>query len=154
MFLFYFVEKVVRGISELDIWQVEYHRAGWQNVFDCFHSFPLIGLGMAIAYRFQSRLGLLFFSSMVLHSLGDLPLHHDDAHRHFFPLSNWQFVSPISYWDSRHYGEIAGQLEALMVVVGCGILFRVYRLQISRLVLGMVGGSYLVYFAYALAIWG
>jgi hypothetical protein len=63
------------------------------------------------------------FASMVLHSLGDLPIHHDDAHRHFFPFSEYCFISPISYWDPRYHGTIVSLVEILMVSGGSVYLF-------------------------------
>ena len=61
---------------------------------------------------------------MTLHAVCDLLLHHDDAHLHFFLLSDWRFRSPVSYWDPNHFGEIVASLEGLVVMVGCIILFR------------------------------
>ena len=57
---------------------------------------------------------------MLLHSAFDLPLHHDDAHRHFFPLSDVRFASPLSYWDPAHYGNPMALLE-LGLVCGASI---------------------------------
>ncbi|MFT5443587.1 MAG: hypothetical protein ACI8W3_002637, partial [Myxococcota bacterium] len=33
-----------------------------------------------------------------MHVALDLSLHNADAHRHFLPLSHWQFEGPVSYW--------------------------------------------------------
>ena len=54
--------------------------------------------------------------SMVGHSLLDLPVHNDDAHRHFFPFSNYRFISPFSYWDPNHYGRIVAFVEMALVL--------------------------------------
>ena len=63
--------------------------------FDCFNSLPFIGMGFLVALRVKSRAGQLVCLSMLLHVFGDLPLHHDDGHRHFFPFSDWRFESPV-----------------------------------------------------------
>ncbi len=97
MFLFYFIEKVVQRVPEFLIWSRDYYLAPWQNFIDCFNSLPLIALGFVLAWKAQSRAGQLLFFSMILHVLGDLPLHHDDAHRHLYPFSDWRFESPVSY---------------------------------------------------------
>ena len=39
----------------------------------------------------------------------------DDAHRHFYPLSDYRFISLVSYWDPRHYGTVAMPAELLTV---------------------------------------
>jgi len=57
-------------------------------------------------------------------SLHPLALHHDDAHRHFLPLSGFRFESPISYWDPAHYGLVFGAVELAGVVVGSIVLIR------------------------------
>ncbi len=49
--------------------------------------------------------GTLFWLAIgcMLHTLADIPLHHDDGPLLLFPL-NWdiRFESPFSYWDSDH----------------------------------------------------
>jgi hypothetical protein len=153
MFWFYFVEKVIRGQSERMIWGQLYFQPQWQNFFDLFNSLPLMAIGFALAAWQRSRIGLLLFGSMMLHVLGDLPLHNDDAHRHFFPFSHWRLISPVSYWDPDHYGGLVSSLEALGVLISCGILLRVYRSSPGKWSIGLIGGCYLAYVIYAFAVW-
>lgn len=87
IFLFYYVEKVIRGAPERLIWTQAYYQEHWQNLIDLFNSLPLMIVGLFISLWVNSRIGMLLFASMMLHVLGDLPLHHDDGHRHFFPFS-------------------------------------------------------------------
>ena len=119
-----------------------------------FNSAPLIGLGLAVALVAKARLWLLFFASMGLHILSDFPLHHDDAHRHFFPVSDWRFQSPLSYWDPRFHGVLIFSLEALVVALGCVVIFKCSGARSSRVLLGLLGGTYMAYFAYAWLVWG
>jgi len=154
MFGFYFFEKIIRKIPEYVIWTHQYHQVSWQNIFDAFHSLPVIGIGLAWSLYARNHLGVLLFSSMLLHVAGDFPLHHDDAHRHFFPLSDWRFESPVSYWDPRYYGEVAASLEILVVIVSCLVLFSRYTSSIQRGLVGMVGVSYMMYFGYVWWVWG
>ncbi len=153
MFIFYFVEKVIRSTSERVIWSQAYHQSGWQNFIDLFHSLPLMGLGISLSYWGSSKIGVLFFASMVLHVAGDLPLHHDDGHRHFFPLSNWRFSSPLSYWDPRHYGHIVGVLEILAVIVSCIVLLRLYESWLGKITIAVIGFVYVAYFVYVFTVW-
>ncbi len=153
IFLFYFLEKVVWGTPEYLIWSHQYYQEGWQNFIDLFNSLPLMGLGLLIAWWVQSKSGLLLFGSMMVHVLGDFPLHHDDAHRHFFPLSDWRFHSPFSYWDPQHYGNFVAPLEMIMVIVGSVVLFRYSQSVIGKFLIGCIGISYFMYLGYVFWIW-
>lgn len=152
MVVFYGVEKL-RGTAEQVIWRQAYYQGHWQDFIDLFNSIPLIGLGMGAAIALGSTTGLILLASMLLHALEDLPLHHDDGHRHFFPLSNWRFESPVSYWDPNHYGGIVSTLEILAVLVGCIFLWRIYQGWGARLMLGTILLLYASYFLYAVTVW-
>jgi hypothetical protein len=52
----------------------------------------------------------------------DLPLHHEDAHRHFLPFTNWRFISPVSYWDPEYHGRIIAVIEILFTLAACGVV--------------------------------
>lgn len=122
MFIFYLVLKF-SDIPERQIWGEEYYRPFWQATFDLFNSIPLALLGLGIMF-YARRTGIaLLFASIVLHCLQDLPLHHDDGHRHFWPFSNFRFESPVSYWDPDHYGIIAGRVELGLVLVASIYVF-------------------------------
>lgn len=63
----------------------------------------------------------------LLHLALDFPFHHDDGRAHFWPLSNWIFESPLSYWDPAHFGQIVGPLEGLLCLWLCALLWRRFR---------------------------
>lgn len=150
MFLFYGVEKL-RGIPDDIIWSQSYYAENWQNFFDVFNSFPIMALGLGLTIWGASRWGQLLFGSMFIHGLGDLPLHHDDGHRHFFPLTNWRFESPVSYWDPDHYGGLMTALEIALVLVSTIVLWRNYHSRGAKITLGVTTVLYLAYmlpFAY------
>jgi hypothetical protein len=110
----------VKGIPGQQVWSEVYWQPFWQDFTHYFHSMP-IALAMAIAAHYFGITWLKYLSlSMVLHSVGDLPLHHDDAHRHFLPLSQWRFISPVSYWDRSHnavWGALGENLAVLASTV-------------------------------------
>ena len=140
--------------SEELTWSVHYFDPSWQAFFDIFNSLPLIIIGGVVSYyRGVMRLVALF-GSMVLHTLGDLPLHHNDGHHHFFPFSNWRFDSPVSYWDPHHYGNIVAPLEAIAVLAGCFILLRRHTSIPARVIIGIVVALYVIYWGYAVVVWG
>jgi len=113
---FYLLERVGRGTPERVIWGQLYFDPGWQSLFDAFNSLPLIALAALFAWRAGATQALAFLASMALHCLADLPLHREDAHAHFWPLTSWRFLSPVSYWDPRHGGAffLASELALLL----------------------------------------
>ncbi|MEM7592010.1 MAG: hypothetical protein AAF383_10930, partial [Cyanobacteria bacterium P01_A01_bin.83] len=116
IFIFYFVAKFIYKMPEGKIWSEAYYEPFWQNLVALFHSIPLALIGAAICYGLNWKPGMILLISMVCHSLLDLPVHNDDAHRHFFPLSNYRFISPFSYWDRNHYGSIVAFIEMALVI--------------------------------------
>jgi hypothetical protein len=116
IFVFYLVAKYIYQIPESKIWSEAYYEPFWQNVVALFHSIPLAIIGVAIFYFANWQPGMILCISMVCHSLLDLPVHNDDAHRHFFPFSNYRFISPFSYWDKNHYGSIVALIEMVLVL--------------------------------------
>ena len=59
-----------------------------------------------------------FFSSCLLHTLVDIPVHHDDGPLLFWPL-NWsyRYASPLSYWDTNHYAAFVIPFEVTLAIV-------------------------------------
>ncbi len=139
------------GTSEEQIWSVEYFRPLWQNWIDAFNSIPLIFLAMLLAWRLQRPLLFALFASMLLHAFGDLPLHHDDGHRHFFPFSDWRFVSPVSYWDPAHHGVWASLGEIIAVIAAGAWLYRLDRVFRPWVLSGFA--VYGCYWGYVTLVW-
>lgn len=77
-----------------------------------FHSPLLVALFIITAYLFWKRgvHGAAWFfwlsCAAMLHTLIDIPLHHNDGPLLLFPL-NWslRFESPLSYWDPNYFGQ-------------------------------------------------
>ena len=114
-------ERWLRRTPEAAIWSGHYQRRVWQNLIHGAHSIPLALAGAAAGWAFGSVAVVAFFASMVAHSFADLPVHAIDAHRHFLPLSQWRFVSPISYWDPRYHGRTVAAVE-IALVAGAGVM--------------------------------
>lgn len=132
MFVFYLWQRLWVGLSEMAIWREAYFRDAWQDFFDLFNSIPIAAV-LALAARAARREGVaLFFASMLVHQLVDLPLHVEDAHRHFFPFTDWRFASPVSYWDPAHYGALGSGLELVAVLVACAVLWQRTRARAAR----------------------
>ena len=123
MFGFYAYQKSV-GRSEHAIWGELYFDPTWQWVFDIFNSIPIAAVAAVVCYFAGARWGVLLASSAMLHMACDLPVHNDDAHRHFLPLTNWRFESPVSYWDPRHYGVYFAISELIFALTACAFVSR------------------------------
>lgn len=106
------------------VFDVQYFSDSWQQVFAIDNSFILWGLLLGFALWRRSDWAIGLSGSAFLHLCFDFPLHHDDARQHFWPISNWVFESPFSYWDSNHYGTIISVLEQILVL---GILVLLWR---------------------------
>ena len=149
IFLFYFWAKYIARLPEATIWSKAYYEPFVQNIVALFHSIPLAGIGWLIAYYLGWPSVQILFVSLILHSLGDLPVHNDDAHRHFFPFSNYRFISPISYWDRKHYGSIVSLVEMLLVLLSTYRVFGFVNSYAGKGLLILVNAFYLasaVYF--------
>ncbi|WP_420615429.1 hypothetical protein [Candidatus Palauibacter sp.] len=174
MLVFYVWERLARGVSESRIWSERYFDPGWQVVFDIPSSIPLLVLALCILLvligrrsttghipsagvaaaprRTKLTAATLFVASMIVHALGDLPLHREDAHRHFFPFSDWRFISPVSYWDPDHYGGYAAVGEVVLVLTVSIFLFRTYRGR-GRWIVAGVAGIYALFIGFAVLMW-
>ena len=95
---------------------------------------------LAQALFLRSAAGKAFAISAFLHIAFDLPVHREDGHAHFWPLSDWVFISPVSYWDREHYGNVVGPLEILLVIALIAVLWRRFHAVWVRslLLLGVV----------------
>ena len=115
-----------------------YFSEAWQQVFAVDNSFIVWGAVLGIALWRRSAVLAAFAGAALLHLALDFPLHHDDARPHFWPLSDWVFVSPFSYWDRRHFGDFIGPLEALLCILLVAVLLVRFRDWRSRtLILGI-----------------
>ena len=113
MFIFFVVEAFILKHPQNLIWGERYFLPGWQNLFDIFNSIPLFLILLGVGYWRKSNAVIICSLSLLLHAAGDFFLHQDDGHRHFFPLLQFRFHSPISYWDPRHHGGIVSAIEIL-----------------------------------------
>lgn len=150
MYGFYVWTKLVRRLSEKQIWSFAYYQPFWLNINHGFHSIPLAGLAMGICYFGNWQAAGWFFGSALLHCLEDFPVHNHDAHRHFLPFSSYKFVSPISYWDLRKYGFWVSLGEKLLVFAATCSLWGWWDSGIGRGILLAVNFVYITSHIYVL----
>ncbi len=160
MMFFYAWHKLL-GTAEDAIWSYHYFEASWQALFDLCNSIPLVVAAMFYFYWRKKTAMVCLFASMLVHCVLDLFVHNDDAHRHFYPFSNWKLESPISYWDPSYHGDIVGMIEVAAVVVLSIWMWRATRdnpLVIDRsaslyTILVLTNLTYLGFFYYVVRTW-
>ena len=134
-----FVWSKIAGIPERKVWSELYYAPPWSDAVMVGNSAPiyllLLIIGILAARRRRAFLVLVFFAAAALiHVAADLPVHVDDAHAHLWPLSDWRFRSPVSYWHPDHYGGIFSLFEgALGIVLSAILWFRFQALWVRSL---------------------
>lgn len=149
IFVLYLWAKGIRKQDDRTIWGELYYSSFWYGWTALLHSIPL-ALGLAGCSSLGHwHWGVVLGLSMALHDLLDLPVHHDDAHCHFFPFSTYRFISPFSYWDPRHYGRQVAGVEALLVLGATVVLWPLFPGWLVRGGLVVLNGLYLGLPSYA-----
>ncbi len=126
----------VLGISPQRVFGELYFSDAWQTVFAIDNSFIVWGLLLIAALMAKKAWAVALVSAALLHIALDFPLHHDDGRPHFWPLSNWVFESPISYWDRAQGARIVAPLELVAAMAAAVlILWRGYPRWVKALTL-------------------
>ena len=120
-----------------------YWTPGWQGAINGGHSIPIYLAILAIAFWLKRAWLKAFCYSAFLHISFDLPFHFDDAHAHFWPLTNWKFMSPVSYWDRAHYGGVVMPLEIAGSLILIAILVLRFPVLWVKIVLGLLAALYI-----------
>lgn len=152
------------GVPDRKVWSSLYWSDGWQTAGAVSNSFPLwgalAGLAALLAWKTAGRTkiaaGLLLVLALagLLHLAFDIPVHADDAHRHFWPFSDWRFHSPISYWDPGHFGRWVSAAEAVLGLGVVVLLWRRFSGLIARGLLILAALSYAAVPLYWLSAFG
>lgn len=117
------VSLFVLGIAPETVFGELYYSPAWQTVFAIDNSFLVWGLLLAASFWFGSNWAKVLCLAALLHIALDFPLHHDDGRPHFWPISNWVFESPFSYWDRAHGALWIAPMEAILTVLGSIVLW-------------------------------
>lgn len=144
IFIFYLISKYMYNMPEAKIWGQAYYEPIWQNIIATSHSIPIALIGFVIFWRLDWKWGAILCVSMVFHCLLDLPVHHDDAHRHFYPLSDYRFYSPFSYWDVNHHAKIVAGIEAALVLIASPIVMSLLKTPYTKGILILINVTYFV----------
>lgn len=121
------VSLFVLGIGPDRVFGELYYSDSWQQVFAIDNSFILWGLIFAIAVWRRIPWLLALSGAAFLHLVFDFPLHNHDARMHFWPISDWKFISPISYWEGSRGGDWVGMIEVTIVAILAVYLLRRFK---------------------------
>lgn len=125
-------ERWINGLSFDRVFGEAYYSDFWQQIFAVNNSAPVFATFLVLGLWLRAEWLWAFGLAALLHVICDLPLHHDDAHVHFWPFTDWVFTSPVSYWDPRHHGVVAGWIEAGLSLALAVILLRRFKSVIAR----------------------
>jgi hypothetical protein len=139
------------GLSDADLWPSPnglYWQEPWQTLSAVSNSFPLFCGLFALGLLLRREVLWVFAAAALLHLACDFTVHHDDAHIHFWPFSDWRFRSPVSYWDPAYHGDVLSKLElGLSVVLMLWLWWRFTSPRV-RIALGAGLASYVAVPAY------
>ncbi len=121
------------GYGFQDIFGRLYWSHWWQVANATGHNILLWALVIGVSQNLKTSaiprvaawasLALAFAAAALVHSCIDFLVHREDAHMHFWPFSEWRFVSPVSYWDRNHYGGAFSLFEAALGIAMALALF-------------------------------
>jgi hypothetical protein len=124
IFVFFVWFTLFEPTSQRVMWTEYAFSDEWQFVFSLFHSFPLWAFASVGLLLLKMPRAALFCLAALGSSVEDIFVHHDDAHAHFFPFSDYRFESPVSYWDPAHYGWYVSVTEVILVLAASVWTFR------------------------------
>lgn len=114
-------------MPEARIWSELYFSETWQTAVTVGNAAPLYALISAVGALSRQAATALFGVSALIHIALDFPLHAGDAHAHFWPITDWRFESPLSYWNPAYHGDLVHLVEAGLSLVLTLVLWRRFR---------------------------
>ncbi|WP_108816390.1 cobalamin biosynthesis protein CobQ [Loktanella sp. Alg231-35] len=122
----------VLGTSPGVVFGQLYFSEDWQSIFRIDNSIILWGVALAWGLMARSPIVIALCGAALLHLGLDFAFHHDDGRAHFWPVTNWIFESPVSYWDPARYGDIVGPVEVAVSLLCCALLWRRFESRWMR----------------------
>ncbi len=152
IFLWAPYQSFVNDVSGEEMWRELYFAPSMQNLIAWFNSIPiylgLIALGFLGRGKAWGKLLLVFAAAALIHMATDLPVHAEDAYRHFWPLTDWRFYSPLSYWDEAHHARWVGTVEIILAGGCIALLWRRHPAQWVKIALLLLALFYVVVLAF------
>ena len=140
-------QSLINGVSGETMWRELYFAEPMQNLIAYFNSIPIYGLLAVIGYAGRAntwgKLILFFALAALIHMATDLPVHNHDAYRHFWPLSDWRFISPFSYYETEHHAVWVSLIEASIALISIIFLWRRFAKLWVKILLGIFALFYI-----------
>lgn len=109
----------------------------WKTMTDLSHSLPIWTVLALTGWLMWRRGGaklavggqalLVFSAGAFLHAVGDFFVHTNDAHAQLLPFTDWRFHSPVSYYQSQHFGREFAFFELAFCLFAAFWLIRTFR---------------------------
>jgi len=129
------------------MWRELYFAAPMQNLIAYFNSIPIYAALAAAGYVMRAKTWgklLLFFAlAALIHMATDLPVHNHDAYRHFWPFSDWRFISPFSYYEREHHAGWVSLIETIIALASIFVLWRRFPKLWVKIILGALALFYI-----------
>jgi len=118
----FIVGMPVNDALNLIFYDLFFHDPLWIAAHNTLQAPLILGMSLLLLWRYQCdettplrRWLFWFVAACTLHSVIDIFTHNDDGPLLLFPV-NWQhrFESPVSYWDTEHYGGIFTIFESIL----------------------------------------
>lgn len=97
------VSLYVLGIPAQVVFNQLYFSEAWQTVFAIDNSIIIWGVALVVGVWRGWQVLTVAASAGLLHLAMDFLLHAGDGRPQFWPITDWVFHSPVSYWDSVHH---------------------------------------------------
>ena len=134
----------VMGIPAQTVFGQYYYSDAWQSVFAVDNSFILWGAFFAISTWRKWPFLFAFSGAALLHLSLDFPLHTHDARMHFWPITDWVFISPFSYWDNSAHADVVGPLALFGSAILAYVVWQRFdHLKIRLLTLALLAAEFL-----------
>ena len=141
-------QRFVNGVSGETLWRELYFAEPMQNLIAYFNSIPIYGalavLGYVMRAKTWGKFMLFFALAALIHMATDLPVHNHDAYRHFWPFSDWRYISPFSYYESEHHAGWVSLVEATIALISIFVLWRRFPKRWVKIILGIFAILYLM----------
>jgi len=150
IYLWFPYQALIKGESGKRIWDELYFEPQMQTLIALFNSIPIyvtLALGGYVAMKRQAKWGALlqFFAlAALIHMATDMPVHVHDAYRHFWPLSDWRFHSPFSYWEQDFHASWVSLIEAIIGLIAIIVLWRRFPKLWVKIILGVLAALYVL----------
>ena len=140
-------QKFVNGVSGEEMWGKLYFEPPMQNLIAYFNSVPIYAVLTAVGYaarvKLWGKLMMFFGIAALIHIATDLPVHNHDAYKHFWPISDWRFYSPISYYEADLHGRTVSLVETLLAFICMAVLWKRFPARWVKAVLVILAVLYI-----------